>query len=456
MIEDEVNLEFINNKGNFRKSYRMAIVFLIAFLTIAVLVDPVLSQSVITVPDDYPTIQAAINAADSGDIINIKRGIYTENIVVNKSITLSGYERDDTVIQSMSDPTVMIEADNVEISGLTMRSVSTDFYSSLTNLIFSNNNVEGTFSFFFVSNAVIYENTVGDDMAVYGSLDINITGNIFNDVYGLWHSSNSIIEENTGGTLFLLDSSQNIVSNNNATSIGIAGQETPTSNNIVSGNRVEEGTGITIANSSLNTVEDNIISHSSGFGIELEVASNNSIIRNDVQFNIGGIRLFESSNNTITENYVYNTNVANVIELIDSNDNTIFKNDFSMLGFYGVDLQGSHNNKIFHNNFVGCQASDDSADNLWDDGYPSGGNYWSDYTGVDEKNGPEQDQTGSDGIGDTSYVIGSNSRDWYPLMNTAVIPEFSSPLLMALVFMGMCLFIVIRKLKIKTKPKYGL
>jgi hypothetical protein len=55
--------------------------------------------------------------------------------------------------------------------------------------------------------------------------------------------------------------------------------------------------------------------------------------------------------------------------------------------------------------------------NVWDDGYPSGGNYWSDYTGVDIKKGENQDQPGSDGMGDTPYVINANNRDRYPLMN---------------------------------------
>jgi len=49
-----------------------------------------------------------------------------------------------------------------------------------------------------------------------------------------------------------------------------------------------------------------------------------------------------------------------------------------------------------------------SSINAWDDGYPSGGNYWSDYTGVDAD---------GDGIGDTPYVIDENNTDRYPLMN---------------------------------------
>jgi len=54
--------------------------------------------------------------------------------------------------------------------------------------------------------------------------------------------------------------------------------------------------------------------------------------------------------------------------------------------------------------------------NRWDGGYPGGGNYWSDYTGVDLFSGPLQDQPGSDGIGDTPYVVDADSADRYPRM----------------------------------------
>jgi len=55
--------------------------------------------------------------------------------------------------------------------------------------------------------------------------------------------------------------------------------------------------------------------------------------------------------------------------------------------------------------------------NVWDDGYPSGGNYWSDYNGTDMLSGPYQNESGSDGIGDAAYAIDTNNIDRYPLMN---------------------------------------
>ena len=54
-----------------------------------------------------------------------------------------------------------------------------------------------------------------------------------------------------------------------------------------------------------------------------------------------------------------------------------------------------------------------STGNVWDDGYPSGGNYWDNYTGVDSNH---------DGIGDTPYIIDADNVDNYPLMETWVVP----------------------------------
>jgi len=47
-----------------------------------------------------------------------------------------------------------------------------------------------------------------------------------------------------------------------------------------------------------------------------------------------------------------------------------------------------------------------------DDGYPSGGNYWSDYNGTDDN---------GDGIGDTPYIIDADNQDKYPLMKPYVL-----------------------------------
>lgn len=72
-------------------------------------------------------------------------------------------------------------------------------------------------------------------------------------------------------------------------------------------------------------------------------------------------------------------------------------------------------NRIFHNNFLNNtnQVSDFGSFNSFDDGYPSGGNFWGGYAEQDLFFGPYQNETGSDGILDVGYPSG-NPLDRYP------------------------------------------
>jgi parallel beta-helix repeat protein len=111
-------------------------------------------------------------------------------------------------------------------------------------------------------------------------------------------------------------------------------------------------------------------------------------------------------------------NGGNGINLGSSNKNKLTNNTASN-NYRGILVSSSNNNLIYHNNFISNtnQASDGTNNgNKWDDGYPNAGNYWSNYGGIDEYRGPGQNISGGDGIGDTPYVIDSDSRDNYPLM----------------------------------------
>lgn len=73
---------------------------------------------------------------------------------------------------------------------------------------------------------------------------------------------------------------------------------------------------------------------------------------------------------------------------------------------------------IYHNNFINDTLPVHfhvNSSNSWDDGYPSGGNYWGNYNGTDSRRGLFQNVSGSDGIGDTPYIIDSNNTDHFPL-----------------------------------------
>ncbi|MEM2293155.1 MAG: NosD domain-containing protein [Nitrososphaerota archaeon] len=153
-------------------------------------------------------------------------------------------------------------------------------------------------------------------------------------------------------------------------------------------------------------------------GIDLSYSLKNSLCRNILTNNDYSISLYISSNNCIYGNKI--TNSDRGICLRGSFDNVIYENDISN-DLLGIHIYDSLNNKFYHNNFIEnvqqVSILGASYANFWDDGYPSGGNYWSDYAGVDEKSGPDQDQPGSDGIGDTPYIIDEANIDRYPLIS---------------------------------------
>ncbi len=102
-----------------------------------------------------------------------------------------------------------------------------------------------------------------------------------------------------------------------------------------------------------------------------------------------------------------------------SNNNVIYGNNF-INNRVGVSMVfDCTNNTFYHNNFINNTDPTSMAftgTNAWDYGYPSGGNYWSGYTVVDVHSGSSQNGTGSDGLGDTAYVMDPNNVDNYPLM----------------------------------------
>jgi parallel beta-helix repeat protein len=155
-------------------------------------------------------------------------------------------------------------------------------------------------------------------------------------------------------------------------------------------------------------------------GIILNECSDNTISGNNITDSSQGIDLWKATGNRISANNITNSWIG--IYLSQCSNNIINGNNIANSESDGMFLPYSSNNAIYHNNFINntrhCVASNTA--NAFDNGYPSGGNYWAGYRGVDAKSGPNQDKPGSDGIGDTVYVVNENNTDRYPLMNTWV------------------------------------
>jgi parallel beta-helix repeat protein len=267
----------------------------------------------LNVPEDCATIQGAINAAYDGDTILVSSGTYYEHVVVNKTVTLSGENQENTILKvQWADGNMIgmqIVGTNATISGFTIT-----YNISPTVLVV----IQG------------HHNT--------------IRGNI--------------LIQNTGTDTLVVNGGTN------------------------------------------NTLTDNLIVVDEGStGIGLISASFNLINNNTVTGGWGGIVLISSTNNVIMNNIV-----GNQTDTARSYDGT-------------VALQFSSGNTFYHNSFLNDvnRVYVLNSVNLWDNGYPSGGNYWSNYVGSDLLCGPFQNITGCDGICDAPYVIDANNQDKYPL-----------------------------------------
>ncbi len=172
----------------------------------------------------------------------------------------------------------------------------------------------------------------------------------------------------------------------------------------------------------------NLNNNGSQMGIIMVQTTNSTIAQNNITNHQRGIYLYYSSNISINENQVTDNEYGIMIETNLGNmvvGNYIANNDC------GIFLTGAPQT-IYHNNFVN-NTQHATADewvpltyaplpngmHIWDNGSPSGGNYWSDYNGIDSNH---------DSIGDTVYIVSQyrNNTDHYPLMTPVNVPEFPS------------------------------
>lgn len=196
------------------------------------------------------------------------------------------------------------------------------------------------------------------------------------------------------------------------------------------------------------TVSSSIIQRcTAGIGIsdgENLDLSNNTIL--ETSYN-SGIVVTSWANATIVDNYVdggWNaisvSNVASVqvhgntivgvsrgLWLTGCSDSEVYWNVLEYCS-WGIQLERCVGARVYHNDlfYIGIPATDDrGSENLWDSGYPSGGNYWSSFVVADTKHGPSQNLSGPDGIGDLPYVIDGNSSDRYPLTHSMSLDNTS-------------------------------
>ena len=271
---------------------------------------------------NYMTIQGAIDANETlnGQTILVDAGVYYENILINKSISLIG-ENKTTTMLNQTEPwigsVVTIAADSAEITGFSFVS----FWGTLQISVGS------------CSDVTISDNTISS------------TGVCI----GLSGASNCTITHNTllGG--------------------GLEG------NNIINAEHCEGC-----------DINDNTISYACYYGIYLYMSNHNLIRNNKMQGNGWSIYLDNSYGNVIFNNNIFGPFAWAGVEVVSSNANVVFANNMSNLGCgIEFDNDYTELNRFFHNTFEGNreQVRGPTGNNLFDSGVE--GNFWSDYNGTD-------------------------------------------------------------------------
>lgn len=162
----------------------------------------------IVVPDDYQTIQQAVDVAEPGDVILIKRGIYIENIVVeNKSnIVIKSLDGPaNTIIMARYDTESVIEVDNcrgVVIDGLTIAGSSA--YRAAGVYVISSQDVVINNSFITTNNVGLWIDYSSGITVTHNSIGRGTEGIRIRYSSNVTISSNTIAENNVG--LEILDS----------------------------------------------------------------------------------------------------------------------------------------------------------------------------------------------------------------------------------------------------------
>jgi len=264
------------------------------------------------------------------------------------------------------------------------------------------------------SNNVLRNNVMNNNnnLAVYGTqashFDNDIDdSNIVNDkkVYYLVSENNLVITPSTYPDLgyLALVNCENVTVNsleltNNAHGILLA----YTTGATISQNEIKDNSvGVGLVASSGNYIVDNTIIENSR-GIQFSnSSSSNSIATNNVSSNNEGVFIFNSAQNTLFGNNITNNQIGIGFKTASNN---LFRGNFFVDNVDQVYDVSEIDSTIM------------TSINIWDFSYQVGGNYWSDYTGVDVNSGIGQNQTGSDGKGDTAYIINTMNKDNYPLM----------------------------------------
>ncbi len=333
------------------------------------------------------SLQDVINKAKSGSKLQLPKGVFKGNIVINKPLILEGRGRD-TVIRGDGKGTVVtVKSSYVTIKNLTIEHSGSEhervdagvaiknathcnvINCRIRDALFgidlqqvSDSNISGN----YITSKPFELGLRGDAIRLWYSNDNILTRNRISKSrdFVVWYSHGNLIAENYGEygrySLHFMYTGRNIVKNNTFkhNSVGIFFMYSKDS--IATGNVVQNSVGTT------------------GLGIGLKDCSNYTIKNNKILYNARGLYIDRSPYEPGTKNYIYNNLILYNSEGVHFHSlslHNVFKGNIIKGNIESV-VNDSYNTKV--------------ALNEWD------GNYWDSYEGFDKD---------GDGIGDTPHKV---------------------------------------------------
>lgn len=340
------------------------------------------------------SIQGAIDRAAPGDVIEIQRGRYVENLLIGKTLTLRGINRP-TLSGGMKGDTIRVTAEDVVIEGL----IVTDSGDSLRE-----------------QNAGIYI-WPGAHRAVVRNCDLAY------NLFGLWvEQANDVVIENNlitgkreyrspqrGNGIQLYNTRGARVIGNNVSFVRDALYVDVTHDAIFRGNKLHHSRyGTHYMNSYRNLWEDNDVWMNRG-GLALMEVRNQHVRNNRVWANSDHGIMLRTIQDAVVENNIVAGNSRGFF-IYDAEYNTL-RDNLITDNIVGVHLwAGSKNNVVEGNDFIANREQVryvGARDMVWGE---ESGNHWSNYLGWDRD---------GDGLGDIRYEANDlvDRLSWrHPLM----------------------------------------
>jgi nitrous oxidase accessory protein len=347
----------------------LLVLVLVAAPTVGFL--PVKAESrTIVVPDDYPTVSLAIQNAEAGDTVFVKRGTYHEEAInINKSISLIGEGINETILSLnpplvetwifynviwVPDTAITINANNAKLQGFTINLPDDDYgvgsgiFAVGDGISFTDNTVANRSVYLrgsmlnitcnsipsalevLGSNLIIANNTIRDTLKMQGSFNLIYANKIGRGYYsdGIYlNGSFNCVVGNSFSLMEMDDCNSNFVIGNSFVSLDLTKYGGGCFDNIISKNQVNGNLGI-------------------NDGIWIWNGKNNTVSANSIRNCENGL-LLGTTGTTAVENSIYLNNFVNntnhVVSLSGSN-HTVNHFDNGVKGNYYDDYQGNDAN----------------------------------------------------------------------------------------------------------------